>query len=260
MSDRTDEAFAIAIDLAAKCQFAVFPCADNKMPTRPKSDGGRGYLDASTEPSRIAWMWKHWPGTRIGIATGAASGIDVLDIDCGKHDAAGTWWDANYHRILPTRTYSTPSMGLHCWFEHQPGIRCSASRIAPGIDVRGDGGYVIAWGAHGLICRDPSPPGHWPQWLLDAMRPPPPPLKPPCRSPGNAIAGIARRVAQASEGERNSMVFWGACRLAEYGIAIEDAETLLCHAAAAAGLAHSGDQMEVRRTIASAYRNGRATA
>jgi hypothetical protein len=34
---------------------------------------------------------------------------------------------------------------LHFFFQHAPGLRCSRGLIAPGVDVRADGGYVIWW-------------------------------------------------------------------------------------------------------------------
>jgi hypothetical protein len=55
------------------------------------------------------------------------------------------WWFSHRDRLPLTRVHRTRSGGLHLIFRHVPDVRCSAGRIAPGIDVRGDGGYIIWW-------------------------------------------------------------------------------------------------------------------
>jgi hypothetical protein len=109
----------LAQNLARNCGYAVFPChsvpenkAVDKTPTWPKAKGGHGYKDASTDADRIAWLWDNWPGGLIGVATGAASNLWVLDVD-PKHPEAFLWWQANHHRLLPTRAYETQSTGIH---------------------------------------------------------------------------------------------------------------------------------------------------
>ena len=256
------EACRLAQNLAHNCDFAVFPChsapdnkALDKTPTRPKRDGGEGFKDASADPDRIAWLWRKWPGELIGVATGAVSQLWVLDIDV-KHPEACNWWRANHPKLLPTRAYETRSGGIHLHYRDGIGIGCTTSRISKGIDTRGDGGYAIHWFAAGFGCHDHSPPAPWPQWLHDALAPPPPPeprhAGPPAAEA--AIAGIVRRVATAAEGQRNTVVFWAACRLLERGLRHAEVEALLLHTARATGLPDS----EIRRTITSAQ--GRAVA
>jgi hypothetical protein len=80
----------LAQNLARNCNYAVFPCSEQKMPLRPKREGGDGFKDATKDPDKIAWLWRHWPGPLIGIATGATSNIIVLDFDV-KHDTARAW-------------------------------------------------------------------------------------------------------------------------------------------------------------------------
>jgi hypothetical protein len=244
MSAATEEACTLAINLARCAGYSVFPCRDDKSPACP-----HGFHDASRDPAAILQLWHRWPGGLIGIATGVASGIWVVDIDV-KHPEACTWWRTNHPRLLPTRTYQTRSGGLHLYYRDGDGIGCTTGRICKGIDTRGDGGYVIYWFSSGLTCHDQSPPAPWPAWLRDALTPPPRPAVAPLHRthPEHAVAGIVRRVAEARNGERNTLLFWAACRLLERGMHLRDVEALLLPAAVNIGLT----EFEARRTINSA--------
>ena len=59
----------------------IFPTRPDKMPLTP-----HGHLDASTDPADIARWWEANPAAGIGLATGSASGVIVLDIDDGGRD------------------------------------------------------------------------------------------------------------------------------------------------------------------------------
>ena len=75
----------IALAAASKGYF-VFPCTPrDKLPRVPKSEGGRGFKDATRDEGKILRWWDRWPDANIGIACGA-SGLVVLDID-SKHGA-----------------------------------------------------------------------------------------------------------------------------------------------------------------------------
>jgi hypothetical protein len=248
----TDEACRLAINLARNAAFAVFPCRTDKSPACP-----HGFHEASRDPAAIMRLWHRFPGELIGIATGTVSQIWVVDVDV-KHPEACNWWHTNHHRLLPTRTYETRSGGLHLYYRDGDGLGCSSGRICRGIDTRGDGGYAVFWFATGLACRDHSPPAPWPDWLRDALTPPPRPAVPSHRTRAatadTAVAGIVRRVAEAREGERNDMLFWAACRLLERGLRPREVEALLLPTALSIGL----PDVEARRTITSAQ--GRAVA
>jgi hypothetical protein len=249
------EAALLAKNLAVNCGFAVFPCRADKSPACP-----HGFRDASHDPAAILQLWHRWPGELIGIATGVVSQIWVVDIDV-KHPESCNWWHGNHQRLLPTRTYATRSGGVHLHFRDGHGIGCTTGRICKGVDTRGDGGYAIYWFAAGLACHDQSPPAHWPVWLRDA-------LALPSRSVGTAsyrthaelesaaVTGIVRCVAQARVGERNAVLFWATCRLAERGISHLEAEAMLLPIAIGIGLS----DLEARRTIASAQRRPGRTA
>ena len=74
-------------------------------------------------------------------------------------------WLQNQHRLPATRCYRTRSGGLHAVFQHAPGVRNVQGEPIPGVDVRGEGGYVIWWFAAGYECLDHSAPVAWPTWL-----------------------------------------------------------------------------------------------
>jgi Bifunctional DNA primase/polymerase, N-terminal len=253
-----EEACYIAQNIARNCGWAVFPCGDDKKPTRPKRDGGEGYKDATTDPEQIAELWRRWPGPLIGIAAGERSGVSVLDVDI-KADAARAWWRQHEIRLPTTRTYRTRSGGLHLFFRHALGIRNVTGKPILGIDVRGDGGYVIYWFGTGLECLDHAPPALWPNWLTTFFWPPEPKREQRQveRSAANstaAINGIIRTVREAQELTRNSKLYWAAHRLRERAAAGEigdsEAKRLLIDAARDCGL----PRIEVERTIAGAWR------
>lgn len=262
MSPAETEARRVAANLARNCGYAVFPCSNKKVPIRAKAEGGQGYKDATTDPDRIAWLWKHWPGPLIGVATGAVSGVDVLDIDSARHVPAAAWYEAAKPRGLASLTFKTRSGGYHVYFQHAAGLTCSSNKLAFGVDVKSNGGAAIFWFAAGTECVDPTPPAPWPAWLLDCVtwKPPPPPEPTWTEKPEHAekaIDGILRAVASAREGERNGILFWGACRLRERAINgqidLRHGASLLTAAARATGL--SGREAE--QTIASAWRAAR---
>ena len=117
---------------------ATFPCNPDKSPI-----SRRGFHDAIRGVE-----WRKAP--LVGFPTGAVNGIDVLDID---GDAGRDWYDANFDAIPATRAHST-RRGMHLLFRHSPGLRCTVGKIAPGIDVRAEDGYVIWWPREGLPVED----------------------------------------------------------------------------------------------------------
>ncbi len=110
------------------------------------------------------------------MPTGPANGFDVLDWDPkngGRESIA-----LLRPRLPDTREHRTRSGGGHLVFLHRPGVRNTASKIAPGIDTRGDGGYVIWWPEHGGLISNVAPPAPWPAWLLHEL------LRKPDPTPG----------------------------------------------------------------------------
>ena len=125
----------------------VFPCRpDNK---RPYIDGG--FHAARTDEEQIRAWWKMWPAAMIGMPTGAASGVFVLDVDAAKDGESGDGHSAiaeltAKHGALPaTRTHTTAGGGKHLLFKYPADreVRNSASKIGTMLDVRGEGGYHV---------------------------------------------------------------------------------------------------------------------
>jgi hypothetical protein len=243
--------------------YACFPCRHDKCPACP-----HGFKDAVLDRDQVEDLWRRFPGELVGVATGAVSGVSVVDID-KKHPDAHQWWSENRSRLLPARVHRTRSGGLHLLYRHRDGLRNSAGLIARGIDVRADGGYIIWWPAAGLPVLADGGIKPWPQWL-DALLAPPPSTPLPISRRALAVRGsdlrptlhrtlgIIRTVALAGEGERNSVLFWATCRARDMVVAGEIDHSAgvqvlgaLREAAAQAGLT----QREIDRTITSAMRS-----
>jgi hypothetical protein len=153
----------------------VFPCIA-AGPRRKRPHTARGFHDATTGPAIITSWWTRWPDALIGMPTGGVSGLWVLDIDTKRPEANGfDTLDDLGHSILPeTPMVHTPSDGLHVYFDAgERELRCSAGLLGPGLDVRGEGGYVILpspgsgyrWDPQwnfGTVSLAPAPDWLWP--------------------------------------------------------------------------------------------------
>lgn len=222
----------------------VFPCAPGeKRPLTP-----HGCKDATTDPDQIKTWWTKWPTANIGIACGP-SGLVVIDSDA-KNGQPGleSWRDITEGlgpEIAETPTVETPGPGLQMYYGRNGHVVSnSAGKLGPGIDVRSEGGYVIA---------PPSvhPNGGIYSWAMDyapdeiALRPlpddiaerlaSPAPKAAPARpgassadpSPGEAYLWLGRALDRAKTGSRNDTGFWLACQLRDANIKQEDAEPIL---------------------------------
>lgn len=129
-----------ALDYARR-GWAVFPLRkESKKPLI----GSNGFLDATKDEARIREAWAASPEANIGIATGAVSGISVIDIDPAKGGDASFAALVGDHDLSPTLASETGTGGTHLVFEHPADLRNSADKLADGVDVRGDGGYIVA--------------------------------------------------------------------------------------------------------------------
>jgi hypothetical protein len=123
----------------------VFPCREAE-PRRKQPYTGRGFHDASRDRAIIEAWWRTWPRALIGMPTGGISRRVVLDIDVKRPEANGfdTLEDLGRSILPETPMAHTASGGLHVYFAAAGrDLKCSASLIGPGLDVRGVGGYVI---------------------------------------------------------------------------------------------------------------------
>lgn len=172
-------------DAAIASGYPVFPCGADK---RPLTD--HGFKDATTDPATIRRMFADPRAVMIGMPTGAITGVVVVDVDMKPGQQGGAWLDANSHRMPQTRTIRTGSGGLHLWLHH-PGqrVKNSASKIAPNIDVRGDGGYVIIPPSIGYAIADNAAIADIPDWLMPALCPP----DPVYAAPGPRVASTPRQ-------------------------------------------------------------------
>jgi len=102
-----------------------------------------GVLDATSNAVHIRQIWDDLPEANIGIATGKASGITVLDLD--SEEAKNEM--KNISVVQPPVTYcvKTPR-GWHIYFQYDETVEQSAGRV-PKVDTRNDGGYVVAAGS-----------------------------------------------------------------------------------------------------------------
>lgn len=259
----TQTALSAALRLAQRGSPVVPFDARRKRPVT-----ARGLKDATTDETVIR-TWFARPGLVPAIVTGSASGIDVLDLDTSKHPEARQWLAENEAGLPPTFACASQSGGRHIWFKHRTGLRSSTARPVIGVDVKADGGTAIAWFSIGCPIVARAPLADWPDWLLEAIAPPPRPTyapPPPAVWCGNdrrarryaeaALANAIRRVATAAPGSRNATLngqAFALSRLASDGsLAPSEIAFALAAAATAAGL----DGREVSATIRSALRAG----
>jgi hypothetical protein len=122
--------------------------------------------------------WYHrWPNANVGIVTGGISGIVVLDIDPAHGgDKSLAAWTEEYGALPPTVEVTTGGGGRHVYFRHPGGVIRNKEGLAPGIDLRADGGCVVAppsihaSGNHYIWVEGHGPgsikPADLPDWLL----------------------------------------------------------------------------------------------
>jgi hypothetical protein len=207
-------------------------------------------------------LLRRHPGPLVGVRTGEASGLSVMDIDGPRHPEAKAWFAAHPARLPETRVHRTRSGGLHFIFQHAWGVRNTQSRLAVGIDTGGEGGFVIWWPAAGYSVISNAAPAPWPLWLLETLLQPaasPRPLNhdgkgllPPA-VPASILKPLERAIARGPEEPRNSILFWAACRVGEViavgQINTELATELLARAAAIAGLPEAGSAPHDRQRL-----------
>jgi hypothetical protein len=248
-----DNSLQFALWLAENKHIPCFPCREDKRPACP-----HGFKDASADPKNVRALWRDYPGCLVGVPTGEK--FVVLDLDF-KHIEAQTW----YHEtpLSVTRTHVTRSGGKHLFFAPHPLVKNTASKIARGVDTRGEGGYVIWWPQLGFEVTYGNVLAQVPEIILAAFtalpQPEPRPFTGiPYHGNGNseaAVRGILTAVAGAQEGERNNLLNWGAWTLRsminsgelDYSSGAE-ARTALLEVGMSIGLPRA----EVERTIKSA--------
>ncbi|MGM1062704.1 bifunctional DNA primase/polymerase [Saccharothrix sp. Mg75] len=204
------------------------------LPLRPhdKAPALRGWdREATLDRDLIRRWWSRHP-YNVGISCGAA-GLLVVDLDVphGREAFARRAWQHGEDDPRDTYSVSTASGGEHRYFlAPDVPLGNTAGRLAPHVDTRGVGGYVVAAGSllgtrRYRVLRD-LPVAPAPDWLVAVLTPPPPEhLDIPVQRhrSGRRVAayrdavvdGEVRRVEEARPGVRAHVVFTAACRLGE---------------------------------------------
>lgn len=185
---RVHPLYEVGDDLVCRCHKGA-ACDEKARGKHPRL--GEWHKAATNDARQVDAWWQRWPNAGIGIATGSASRVWVLDLD---GEAAIEWYRMKSREQGLTRTIGVKTgRGRHLWFEWPDGaeIRNSSKKVGPDVDVRGEGGFVIApptlhrsgvryeWLTSGMYIDHPAP---TPAWLLELVRyvaSPPPPPRPP---------------------------------------------------------------------------------
>jgi Bifunctional DNA primase/polymerase, N-terminal len=205
----------------------------------------RGFYQATTDEARIRSWWTRWPWANIGLPTGTHTGIWVVDVDAQSDGFTSLQKVTSRVPLDLTATVSTGGGGLHLYFARRTDLDFplkNATALAgySGIDLRVDGGYVVA-----PPSRHDS--GGWYQWLNDL----PPARFPdvfvelarprhrsatqaltrsghPQRDRTNPAYWLHLALSKAQEGARHRYALFLACRLiADVGLSQEQAESYL---------------------------------
>jgi AAA domain-containing protein/bifunctional DNA primase/polymerase-like protein len=167
-----------ALDIVFRANLPVFPCGSTKTPVISRDRGGHGYKDATRDEEQVRTLFR-LAGDRaklVGVPCGEDTNFDVLDID--PRHGGDRWELENAHRLPETRVHISQNGGRHYLFRHAPGVRNSAGQtgsngkkrgIADGVDVRGEGGYVIFPPSAGYFIGSDAEIADWPDWLLDVV-------------------------------------------------------------------------------------------
>lgn len=141
ISDRGMEILEAALQYAAR----GWPV----LPLRPRGKEPlvtHGLQDATTDAETIRGWWAQWPDANVGVRTGRESGLVVIDVDelKGGDDSLRHLCNG---RGIPDTPESLTGAGRHIWLKH-PTDKIIRNRVeladSPGLDVRADGGYVVA--------------------------------------------------------------------------------------------------------------------
>jgi Bifunctional DNA primase/polymerase, N-terminal len=263
----------------ARRDWYVFPVAPGGKTPITK----RGMLDASTDEGLVAAWWENGNRSKIGsraaqrarpnigISCGP-SGLLVVDLD--SEDAVHRWTDlAALHDGHPKTLVARTGKGYHVYFTGKG--RSTASRIAPGIDTRSGGGYVIAppsLHGSGAVYRwlDPSrEPVPAPEWLLELLehgrhheddlpgerkRLPDGVMFTPYG--GSALDRITAEMASTAEGERNATLNALAYRCGRLSAAGQLADWVARRDLVAAALAAGLEADEAEKTFRSGFTAG----
>jgi hypothetical protein len=187
-------------DGTCRCRLGALCKAPGKHPSQ--GDGWQSQ-PVPTPDEVIRLFAAYRAGENVGVRTGAASGLLVVDVDHVQ-----SWEALTQDQDVPrTYTVRTGSGGLHLYFAHPGGIGNSASKLAPGVDVRGDGGQVVAppsrTPAGAYVVVDDAKPAPLPEWLAERLQRPEP-RRASAAPAAPADAAEAQRLAAYTETARQA--------------------------------------------------------
>lgn len=218
---KTDLAEAAAA--YARAGWPVFPL-DGKEPIR----GSHGFKDATTDLDTVARWWTRLPDANIG--TGIPATLCVVDVDAKAGGLDTLHQLENSDGVPETLTVHTGGGGLHLYFLNPGGeLRQTAGGLGDGIDTRipGKGYTVLPPSVHPSGIRyewhdENTTPAPMPRWMVDRLRPSPPPGRAARRAArawntgdiDARLRGVLSAVS-ADGPEWNSRLHWAACRAGE---------------------------------------------
>ncbi len=202
------------------CEDGSCSCEDpecNNVGKHPMTHDG--FKSASCEVDQVRYFFTGEPEANIGVRTGAASGIVVVDID-PRHDGDSSLQALiqEYGALPPTPTVSTGGGGWHLYFRHPGQSVANRANLVRGIDIRGDGGYVLGAGSNHVIgdytfapglSPDEVPLAILPQWLLKMLL---------TKSPSVLSTSAGGPILN---GQRNDTLFRLACSMQHKGMSGE---------------------------------------
>lgn len=191
-------------------------CPEKQRGKHPRLGGWQE--KATTDEAQVREWWTRSPEAGIGIATGEASRVWVLDVDGPE---AMAWYDANVekHGLVSTLGVRT-SRGAHLYWRWQDGVTVRNAQGlkavgAPNVDVRGEGGYVCApptmhrsgqqyaWVMDQGFQREIAEP---PAWLVEIVRERPKPPVPRLVIPGRRYTPQEARAAYRAAADTDPAV------------------------------------------------------
>jgi Bifunctional DNA primase/polymerase, N-terminal len=163
----------------------------------------------------ITHWFESWPNANLGLVTGAVSDLVVIDLDNdeARLKLKGMLGDFDLSAIPRSRT----GKGWQLFFKHPEATISNRAGVIPGLDVRGDGGYVVAPpsihpNGKQYIWEVPIN-GHLPKLPVELFKLISSPTSNGVRERFNT-AGALRGVP---EGQRDQMLFKLACKLQKCG-------------------------------------------
>lgn len=200
----------------------------------------------------------------LGIVTGSLSGLVVLDLD--SEEAI----DEAIKRGLPKTPIVQTAKGAHVYFRHPGGMIGNKASFLPGMDLRGDGGYVVGPGSRHpsgkvydwIVSPTEADLADMPDWLLKAVTQPDMTKgngEDAGLAPGNAVAVIGCELAKlrvAPEGRRNDQLNHSAYTLGRLDAGNQINGDMAYDALFCAAIDIGLERQEVERTIESGWAAG----